>query len=513
MESGDLTFAQHDFLPKLGLEETNLGCYKRGEWVGGDEDVWLSNNPHDNKKFCKTKLATAEQYEDAIDAMEGEKEAWMNLPAPARGEIVRQIGQELRKYKDELGSLVSLEMGKIKSEGDGEVQEAIDICDLACGLSRSISGSVIPSERPGHHMMENWNPYGLVGVITAFNFPVAVYAWNACIALITGNLVMWKGAPSTPTITVATQKIFARVLAENGFNSVCTLVHGDGVEIGEKMTSDKRLPLISFTGSTGVGKIVNRAVASRFGQSILELGGNNATVILEDADLKLAVMGSVFGAVGTAGQRCTSLRRLYIQEGVYDQVVESLVKAYQGVKVGNPLDSETLMGPLHNDMAMKIYKKCIATATEQGGKVLVGGNVIEGEGNYVEPTIIEIDVNAPIVQTESFCPVLYVFRIADLDEGIKQNNSVPQGLSSSLFSNDVRNLFKWTGPSGSDCGIVNCNIGTSGAEIGGAFGGNKETGWGRESGSDAWKGYMRRSTCTINYSTELPLAQGVKFDI
>lgn len=362
-------------------------------------------------------------------------------------------------------------------------------------------------------MMEVWNPYGIVGVISAFNFPCAVHSWNAAIAMICGDLVIWKGAPSTPLTTIACGKIYATVLERHGFKSVSTIVQGIAHEAGQLITADKRIPVVSFTGSTHVGKIVQSVVTSRFGKCILELGGNNATIIMDDANLELAIKGSCFGAVGTAGQRCTSLRRLYIQEGVYEKVVQSMVKAYKQVKIGSPLDSTTLMGPIHNDLGMSIYNNAIAKIKEQGGKILTGGTVIESEGNFVEPTIVEISADADIVQHESFCPILYVFKFKTLDEAIKYNNSVPQGLSSSLFTNDIKNYFKWIGPSGSDCGIVNLNIGTSGAEIGGAFGGEKETGGGRESGSDSWKQYMRRSTCTANFSTSLPLAQGIKFDL
>ena len=504
--------SKYPFLAELGITEENLGCYTNGEWKAG-ETVVNSLNPHDNSVSAKVKLATAEQYEECIKAMEEEKAKWMSLPAPARGEIVRQIGEKLREKKDALGSLISLEMGKIKAEGDGEVQEVIDICDLACGLSRSLEGKVLPSERPGHFMLECWNPLGIVGVITAFNFPCAVFGWNACIGLVCGDLMLWKGAPSTPLVSIATTKIFADVLKENGFNSVCSLVQGDGIEIGELMTNDKRIPLISFTGSCKVGRHISETVSKRFGKSILELGGNNAVIVLEDANVDMALKACAFSAVGTCGQRCTSLRRIYLQESVYDGFVDKLVKSYSTVKIGDPLDTETLMGPLHSKLGIELYLKAIDEIKAQGGKILTGGKAIEGEGNYVEPTIVEIDRDSQIIQTETFAPVVYVFKIKDIDEAIKYNNNVPQGLSSSLFTNNIGNYFKWIGPLGSDCGLVNCNIGSSGAEIGGAFGGEKETGGGRESGSDAWKQYMRRSTCTINYSKDLPLAQGIKFDV
>lgn len=505
-------FSSYDFLTELGLEEVNDGCYTNGQWQGGDVE-YKSINPHDNSVSAKVKLATKDHFETCIKSMEAEKEKWMLTPAPTRGDIVRQIGVKLREKKEALGSLISLEMGKIKAEGEGEVQEVIDICDFACGLSRSLEGKILPSERPGHFMMENWNPLGIVGVITAFNFPCAVYGWNTCIGLVCGDLMLWKGAPSTPLVSIAMTKIFADVLKENGFNSVVSLCQGDGVEIGELIAKDPRIPLVSFTGSTKVGRIVSETVHKRFGKCILELGGNNAVVIMEDGDVDMALKACAFSAVGTAGQRCTSLRRIYLQESIYEGFVDKLVKAYKTVNIGNPLAPDTLMGPLHNKMGIEIYEKALETIKAQGGKILSGGKVIEGEGNYVEPTIVEIDKDAEIVKTETFAPIVYVFKFKDLDEAIKYNNSVPQGLSSSLITRDIGNYFKWIGPTGSDCGLVNCNIGSSGAEIGGAFGGEKETGGGRESGSDAWKQYMRRSTCTINFSKDLPLAQGINFPV
>lgn len=434
-------------------------------------------------------------------------------PAPLRGEIVRQIGDALRKYKDALGALVTLEMGKIRSEGLGEVQEYIDICDMAVGMSRTIDGKVLNSERPGHWMMEVWNPIGNVGVISAFNFPVAVSGWNVAIALIGGNTCVWKGALTTSLVTIALGKIVVDVLKKHGFESVVTVITGDGPNIGNAMVQDPRVPLVSFTGSTAVGRSVSADVHRRFGRTILELGGNNACVVMPDADLELAFQGAVFSAVGTCGQRCTTLRRLFLHESIYDNFVARLVKAYASVKIGNPMDSSTLVGPLHSKNGVSDYLKGLETIQKQGGKILCGGKVIPGEGNYVEPTIVEIAHDAPIVKEEIFAPILYVFRFKSLDEGIAWNNEVPQGLSSALFTKNIQNYFKWVGPLGSDCGIVNCNIGTSGAEIGGAFGGEKETGGGRESGSDSWKQYMRRSTCTINYSDSLPLAQGVQFKL
>ena len=436
----------------------------------------------------------------------------MKTPAPVRGEIVRQIGEAFRKKKEPLGLLISLEMGKIKSEGLGEVQEYIDICDFATGLSRTLEGKVLPSERPGHFMMEMWNPLGLVGCITAFNFPVAVAGWNAALALICGDLMVWKPAPTTNLCAIAVQKIINEVFEKFGFKSIHTLCAG-GIDVGSTMVNDKRLPLISFTGSTAVGRSIGVDVAKRFGRSILELGGNNAAIIMDDADLDLALKACVFACVGTAGQRCTTMRRIFLHESVYDKFIEKMVAAYKTIKSGNPLEEGVILGPLHTKAAVQMYQDGLATIQKQGGKVLHGGKVIPGDGNYVEPTIVEIKHDAEIVKHEIFAPITYVMKFKSLDEAIQYNNEVPQGLTSTIFTKNLQNYFNWVGPAGSDCGIVNCNIGTSGAEIGGAFGGDKETGGGRESGSDSWKQYMRRSTCTVNYSNYLALAQGVQFKL
>lgn len=444
-----------------------------------------------------------------------EKDKWAQTPGPVRGEILRQIGVALREKKDAIGALTSLEMGKIRSEGLGEVQEYIDICDMATGMSRTIAGKVLPSERKDHWMMEVWNPIGIVGVITAFNFPVAVAGWNTSLSIICGDMVLWKPALTACLVSIAVQRIVAGVLKKHGFNSVACLVCGDGPDIGNELVSDKRVPLVSFTGSTAVGRQVAKTVHGRFGKTILELGGNNATIVMPDADLELAFQGSVFAAAGTAGQRCTTLRRLFLHEKIYDAFVRRLVDAYKKVseRMGDPLHEDTLLGPLHTPRAKQEYLDGLEMIRKQGGRVLVGGKAVESEGNFVLPTIVEIAHDAPIVQQEIFAPILYVFKFKTLDEAIAWNNEVPQGLSSAVFTKNLQNLFRWVGPTGSDCGLVNCNIGTSGAEIGGAFGGEKETGGGRESGSDAWKQYMRRSTCTINYSDVLPLAQGVKFKL
>ncbi|KRX07720.1 Aldehyde/histidinol dehydrogenase [Pseudocohnilembus persalinus] len=507
-----LAFNKYPFLKELGLKEDNLGCYYGGKWSGQGQ-TWTSVNPTTGEQIARIKLATKQEYEEAVKCMEKGKDQWMNTPTPLRGEIVRQLGVELRNKKEALGALVSLEMGKIKSEGLGEVQEGIDIFDMACGISRAINGQVIPSERPNHFMMEQWNPLGLIGCITAFNFPVAVLTWNLALAMICGDLTLWKGAESTSLVSVAMTKIVADVLEKNNVPpGVLTLVQGTGQEIGEAIIHDPRIALVSFTGSTRIGKRVSEVVNKRFGKTLLELGGNNSLIVAEDANLELVLKGSLFAAVGTCGQRCTSLRRLIIHRSKFDSLVNALTQAYKTIPMGDPLDSKTLLGPLHSKNQVEEYVKGIEEIKKQGGKILYGGKTVNRPGNFVMPTIVEIDHRAPIVQTELFMPILYVMKFDTIEEAIKINNNVPQGLSSSLFTNDVKNVFKWTGPSGSDCGIVNVNIGPSGAEIGGAFGGEKETGGGRESGSDAWKQYMRRSTCTINYGKDLPLAQGVKFD-
>jgi len=435
------------------------------------------------------------------------------MPAPHRGEIVRQIGDALREKKHLLGKLLSMEMGKIIAEGEGEVQEYIDVCDYAVGLSRMFSGKVLPSERPGHMLLENWNPLGTVGVITAFNFPIAVYGWNSSIALTCGNTVLWKGAPSTPLVSVAITKVLEEVLVKNNVpGAVCSLVQG-GADIGHKIASDGRIPLVSFTGSTAVGKKVALTVQERFGKSLLELGGNNAIIVDEDADIDMVVRASLFACVGTAGQRCTTTRRLILHEKVHDEIVERLAKAYKQVRVGDPVEEGTMYGPLHNQLAIDKYLAAIEAAKSEGGNIVTGGKVIDREGHYVEPAIVTgLAHNAKIVHTETFVPIVYALKTKSVDEAIEWNNEVDQGLSSSIFTKDISKVFKWMGPKGSDCGVVNVNIPTSGAEIGGAFGGEKHTGGGRESGSDAWKQYMRRSTCTINYSKDLPLAQGIKFE-
>jgi aldehyde dehydrogenase family 7 protein A1 len=514
MSTASLTFNKYPFLSNLGLSESNSGVFN-GKFVAGEGELFTSVNPATNEPIATITTGTPAQLQTCIAAMDAAKPKFANLPLPVRGELVRKLSVALRAKKADLGALVSLEMGKISAEGLGEVQEAIDICDFAVGLSRMPNGSIIPSERPDHFMMERYTPLqGHVAIITAFNFPCAVFFWNAALSLVAGNTQLWKGADSTSLITIACQKIVEDVLKEAGYDTgVSTMIQGTGATVGNAIIADKRFELVSFTGSTKVGHIVSDVVSKRFGKKILELGGNNAMVVMNDADLSMAASAALFSAVGTCGQRCTSLRRLMIQEGVFDEVVAKLVKAYKGVRIGDPLEAGVLCGPLHNQAAVKMFADGIQRAVAQGGKILAGGKVLsDRKGNFVEPTIIEISSTAEIIQEEIFAPILYVIRIKDLAEGIKANNAVPQGLSSSLFTTNQAAVFEWTGPNGSDCGIVNVNIGTSGAEIGGAFGGEKETGGGRESGSDAWKQYMRRSTCTINHSKELPLAQGISFD-
>jgi len=505
-----LTYSEYPFLKELDIQEDNLGVYC-GKWIASGTP-YTCVNPTDNKPIARVTLGTKVDYETAMSEMEKAMVGWQLTPAPKRGEIVRLIGEAIRAKKDALGKLIALEMGKILKEALGEVQEFIDICDYATGLSRTVSGLVLPSERPGHFMMEQWHPLGLIGTITAFNFPLAVCGWNGAIALICGNCQIWKGATTTSLVTLATTKIVASVLEKNGIaGAVFSMICGSGSAIGELFINDKRLSLISFTGSTEIGRRISSVVHSRFGRTILELGGNNAIIIMEDADLDLALRSVLFACIGTCGQRCTTTRRLVLHEKIYDQFLPRLVNAYKQVKIGNPLDDSVLCGPLHTKSAIKEYQHGLKTIQEQGGKILAGGNVIEGPGNFVEPTIIEIKHDAPIVKEELFCPILHVVKCSSLEEAIMINNEVPQGLSSSMFTNSQANIFQWTGPRGSDCGIANVNIPTSGAEIGGAFGGEKETGGGRESGSDSWKQYMRRVTCTINYSKSLPLAQGINF--
>ncbi|QBB71298.1 aldehyde dehydrogenase family protein [Pseudolysobacter antarcticus] len=506
-----------NILKALGLTETHSGTYLgHGEWSKTtDAGVLESHNPATGELLGRVYASSEADYETIITRAQEAFAIWRTTPAPRRGEAVRLCGEALRKHKDALGSLVTLEMGKIKPEGDGEVQEMIDIADFAVGQSRMLYGNSMHSERPGHRMYEQWHPLGLVGVVSAFNFPVAVWAWNAFLAAICGDITIWKPSPKTPLTAVASMKICNDALNAAGFPDIFFLFNDARTELAQKFTDDKRIPLISFTGSTTVGRIVGERVANRMGRSLLELGGNNAIIIDATADLKLAIPAVVFGAVGTAGQRCTSTRRLIVHESIIDEVTQTLVKAYKQIetRIGDPLKSETLMGPLIDRDAVNRYEHAVTQAQAAGGTVLTGGKALEGKGNYVLPTIVNgIKGSDAIVQTETFAPILYVIPYKTLDEAIAIQNGVPQGLSSSIFTTDLRAAEKFLTCFGSDCGIANVNIGTSGAEIGGAFGGEKDTGGGRESGSDAWKIYMRRQTNTINYSDSLPLAQGIKFD-
>ncbi|KAG7209015.1 hypothetical protein KM043_015181 [Ampulex compressa] len=508
-----VTDPKYGFLKQLGLTSENNGLYD-GRW-GGSGKVIESISPATGEVIAKVRTSTPQEASNAITEARKAWPQWASMPAPARGEIVRQIGDELRNNLKSLGQLVSLEMGKILPEGIGEVQEFIDICDYAVGLSRMLPGTIFPSERKNHALLEKWNPLGVVGVISAFNFPIAVYGWNSAIAMVCGNTMVWKGASSTPLVGIATTKIIVNVLERNGIpGSVASLITG-GPDVGETMIQDKRVPLVSFTGSTNTGRQVALKVQQRFGRSLLELGGNNALIVAQDADLEMAVRAAVFSCVGTAGQRCTTTRRLILHNKIKSEFLGKLKTAYKSIlgRIGDPLDDGTLYGPLHTQQAVDEYKAAIRKATESGGTIEFGGKQIDRPGFYVEPTIISgLSPEAEVVQQETFAPIVYVLEANSLEEAIAVNNGVEQGLSSSLFTKSIGNLFQWIGPHGSDCGIVNVNIGTSGAEIGGAFGGEKATGGGRESGSDAWKHYMRRSTVTINHGSELPLAQGIKFE-
>jgi aldehyde dehydrogenase (NAD+) len=504
-------------LKDLGLQETNNGTSTGKDFFSNGE-VIESYSPVDGALIGKVKATTKEDYEKVITtAIAGFKE-WRTWPAPQRGEVVRQFNDELRRLKEPLGKLVSYEMGKSYQEGLGEVQEMIDICDFAVGLSRQLHGLTMHSERPGHRMYEQYHPLGVVGIISAFNFPVAVWSWNTALAWVCGDACVWKGSEKTPLTSVACQNIAARVFAENNVPAgISSLITGD-YKVGEMMTNDKRVPLISATGSIRMGKIVAQAVAARLGKSLLELGGNNAIIVTPDADIKNTVIGAVFGAVGTCGQRCTSTRRLIIHESIYDKVKDAIVKAYKQLRIGNPLDENNHVGPLIDKDAVKNYQNALDKVVEEGGKILVEGGVLEGEGYesgcYVKPAIAEAKNEFKIVQHETFAPVLYIMKYSgDVSNALELQNGVVQGLSSAIMTNNLREAERFLSVEGSDCGIANVNIGTSGAEIGGAFGGEKETGGGRESGSDAWKIYMRRQTNTINYTTELPLAQGIKFDL
>ena len=510
-----LTTKYADLLAEFGIGESHSGAYG-GKWLetsGGMLDV---HAPGTGELIGRVKQATEDDYEAVVAAAHEAFLRWRDVPAPKRGEIVRQIGEALREKKDSLGKLLSLEMGKILPEGLGEIQESIDIADFAVGQSRMLYGLSMHSERPGHAMREQWHPLGVVGVITAFNFPAAVWGWNAMLAYICGDAVVWKPSSKTPLIAIATINTVRPILEAEGFGALAGLVIGRGRDVGDKMLDDKRMPLVSFTGSCNVGKEVGKRVASRYARSILELGGNNAIVMMEDAPLDIAIPAIVFGAVGTAGQRCTSTRRILVHESIADDVEKSLMTAYEQVQIGNPLTDGTLCGPLIDEGSIDEMMSAIEKSKATGGELIYGGERVQLEGaeaggTYVRPALVRAKNEMQIVQDETFAPVLYLIRVKDLDDALAKHNDVPQGLSSSIFTLNMRYAEKFLSCAGSDCGIANVNIGTSGAEIGGAFGGEKETGGGRESGSDAWKAYMRRQTNTVNWSKDLPLAQGIKF--
>ena len=506
----------HELLKQLGVDDPAPGVVLGGR-RGGRGATLDSIDPATGRRIGSVKQATRADYEETVAASLRAFEAWRELPAPRRGEIVRQIGDELRRSKEPLGRLVTLEAGKIVSEGQGEIQEMIDIADFAVGLSRQLYGLSMHSERPEHRMYEQWHPLGVVGIVTAFNFPAAVWAWNALIAAVCGDTTIWKPSSKTPLTAVAVAQLVARVLTQNGHPDVMAMVVGGRADVGEPMLDDRRVPLVSATGSCAMGRVIGERVARRFGRTLLELGGNNAIVVMDDADLDLALRAIVFGAVGTAGQRCTSTRRVYLQKGIAAKLTERLVKAYASLKIGDPMAPETLVGPLIDRAAVQGFVQAIAQIREQGGVVVRGGKVLDAgplaKGNYVEPTLVQAKATLPLLQHETFAPILYLVEFETLDEAIRLQNDVPQGLSSAIFTLNLRSAERFLAATGSDCGIANVNLGTSGAEIGGAFGGEKETGGGRESGSDSWKAYMRRQTCTINWSSSLPLAQGVQFDV
>jgi aldehyde dehydrogenase (NAD+) len=504
-----------ELLRQLGLAADNPGAYC-GRWLECTGEWLESHDPATGRVIARVRQASAAEYETCAAAAQAAFLRWREVPAPRRGEVVRRIGNAIREHKDPLGRLITLEMGKILQEGWGEVQEAIDIVDFAVGQSRMLYGLSMHSERPAHAMREQWHPLGVVGVITAFNFPMAVWAWNAMLAYVCGDPVIWKPSSEVPLSAIALTNVVRPVLEAEGFGALATLVIGSGREVGQRLLEDRRLPLISFTGSTGVGRKVAATVATRFGRTILELGGNNAIVLMDDADLELAIPAILFGAVGTAGQRCTSTRRLLVHGKIADEVERRLVRAYEQVRIGNPSSEKTLCGPLVSPGAVEEMQAALAQAKKEGGTILYGGERLrlpgaEAGGNFVRPAIVRAENRLAIVQQETFAPILYVIRVEDLDDAIQKHNDVPQGLSSAIFTLNLRHAERFLSAAGSDCGIANVNIGTSGAEIGGAFGGEKETGGGRESGSDVWKCYMRRQTNTINWSRELPLAQGIQF--
>ena len=503
------TITANSVLERLGIEPVNSGACGRN-WLSTSSGSTLpSFNPADGHELARVRLASAQDYDQVVSESVEAFARWLLVPAPKRGQIVREIGDELRRFKDDLGTLVTLEMGKILAEGKGEVQEMIDVADFAVGLSRQLYGLTMPSERPGHRMYEQWHPLGVVGVISAFNFPVAVWSWNALLAAVCGDCVLWKPSLKTPLTAIAVQKICDRVLDRHGFRGVFSLIIGEDSVVGKRLTEDARIPLVSATGSTRMGRIVAASVARRLGRALLELGGNNGIIVMNDANLDLALRAVLFGAVGTAGQRCTSIRRLFLHRDISGRMTEQLKAAYAQIPIGNPLDESTLMGPLIDREAVETMRAALDRIRSEGGEIIFGGQ--ELGGCYVQPALVKAHPGMPIVKEEVFAPILHLIEFESIDQAIAWHNDVPQGLSSAMFTTNLISAETFLSARGSDCGIANINIGTSGAEIGGAFGGEKDTGGGRESGSDAWKAYMRRQTVTINWSNELPLAQGIKF--
>lgn len=507
-------FDRRSVFTALRLKDKNPGAYLGAQSFTTGKQRLSSRSPIDENPLADVSVSTLEDYDQVLTGAIAAFKAWRLVPAPVRGQMVREIGDVLRKKKQELGILVSVETGKILAEGLGEIQEAIDIADFAVGLSRQLYGLTMHSERPRHRMYEQWHPLGVVGVITAFNFPAAVWAWNAMLAAVCGDVVVWKPSELAPLTSIAMHHICAEVAARHGHPNIFGLVIGDGPALGARLAEDTRVPLISATGSCGMGRSVGGVVANRMGRCLLELGGNNAVIVLRDADLDLVVRSTLFGAVGTAGQRCTTTRRLLVEQPVVEELCTRLVRAYGQVRIGNPLEPGVLMGPLISQRAVENFHSALARATEEGGRIVSGGKSAVGPSSlYVEPTIVRLERPIAIMREETFAPILYLLPVRDIEDAIEQNNSVSQGLSSAIFTTNLANAERFLSAAGSDCGIANVNLGTSGAEIGGAFGGEKETGGGRESGSDAWRQYMRRQTNTINFGRDLPLAQGISFDV
>ena len=498
-----------DFLKELGIEKVNFGGYS-DKWLGSGSEL-DSVTPVDGTLIAKIKQCNSGDYENIMQKSSEIFNKWRMEPAPKRGEVVRNLANAFRKHKVALGKLISWEMGKIQAEGEGEVQEMIDIADYAVGLSRQLYGKTMHSERPNHRMYEQWHPLGTVGIVTAFNFPGAVWAWNAMIAAVCGDVMVWKPSSKTPLTAIAIQKIVNEVMTPLGWDGVMSLLVGSSRDVGELLVHDRRVPLVSATGSCHMGRKIGEAVAKRLGRSLLELGGNNAIIVMPDSDPELVLRAVLFGAVGTSGQRCTSTRRLFLHKSISASIIDKLITSYSQIKIGNPLDSDTLVGPLVDNKAVKEYSDALEIIKKEKGEILYGGNVIQRDGYYVEPTLVKANIDMEIVREETFAPILYIFEFEGLEEAIEAHNSVDQGLSSSIFTKDMQSVEKFLSHSGSDCGIANVNIGTSGAEIGGAFGGEKDTGGGREAGSDSWKAYMRRQTNTLNWSDDLPLAQGIEF--